>query len=111
MMIHDTPEFRTLPGPRMDGSLVIKRNLERRTKVKTGCKTCRSVISDESRRRFIHHVLCLMEVPCNDHTETAIELGKSNATRPSQFVKNVSTLGGLATATSHHLGLFLVSLR
>ena len=75
----------------MAGSVVApKRNIECRTKVKTGCATCRSVILDRS-----YH----LSTP-QDCAQLAIELGRSNATRISRFAKNVSTLVVLATATS-----------
>ena len=89
-VLRDNRECPT-PRPTMTGSVVARKgNIERKTKVKTGCATCRSVILDRS-----YH----LSTP-QDCAQLAIELGRSNATRISRFAKNVSTLVVLATATS-----------
>ena len=102
-----------VPTPQtMAGSVVArKRNVECRTKVKTGCKTCRSVIADRSHhrstpqdcefRREVSSAMIMLNI--------AIELGRSNATRISRFAKNVSTLVVLAMATSPPLDFLPVN--
>lgn len=97
----------------MAGSVVArKRNIKYKTKVKTGCATCRSVIADRS-----HHLSRPQDCEfrwevgqlCSDCAHQAIELGRSNATRISHFAKNVSTLVALAMATSPPLDFLLVN--
>ena len=106
-MLRDKRECPT-PRPTMDGSVVArKRNIKCRTKVKTGCATCRSVITDRSNHRSTPQD-CEFQL-CSDCAQSAIELGRSNATRISRFAKNVSILVVLATATSPPLDFLPVN--
>ena len=97
--------------PTMAGSVVArKRNINCGTKVKTGCATCRSVIANRSITGLHPKTVDLMGGQLySGCAHSAIELGRSNATRTSRFAKNVSILVVLATVTSPPLDLLPVN--
>lgn len=102
------------PCPTMAGSVVARRqrrNIECRTKVKTGCATCRSVIADRDPITGLHPKTVNVDGGQlhSDWAQSAIELGRLNATRISRFAKNVSTLVVLVMATSPPLDFLPVN--